>query len=294
MKLRVGYLISGIATGFVLLFGFLTSLPDGMLHITFCDVGQGDAAYIRFADGRDMLIDGGPNNKVLECLRRAMPFWDRSLDMVVLTHPQKDHLQGLIEVVRRYRVGHFVKSDSANTSEGYQVLMRELAAKHVPIRHVVQAEGVKAGNAAIRFLWPSGAQIAKGAAVDVLGASTMGDLNDYSIVFHLRYGNFDALFTGDADTRVETGYLGMPLSADGIEVLKVPHHGSKTGMSEEYLDWLQPSLAVISVGKNTYGHPAANILTMLEERGIKTFRTDEHGDIRLVTDGVGWKIMPQM
>ena len=98
-KLRVGYVISGIVTGLILLFSFIATLPDGKLHIVFCDIGQGDAAYVRFPDGRDMLIDGGPNDKVLNCLGKHMPFWDRRINLVVLTHPQKDHMQGLNPVL---------------------------------------------------------------------------------------------------------------------------------------------------------------------------------------------------
>lgn len=284
MKLRVGYLISAIATGFILLLSFLTSLPDGNLHIVFCNVGQGDAAYIRFPDGRDMLVDGGPNNTVLGCLSDHMPFYDRSLDLVVLTHPQRDHLQGLIEVAKRFRVGHFIKSDVANTSEGYAALTTALADARVPIRLVTQGETIRIDKTVLSILWPSGS--------NVLGvSSTATDPNDYSVVLHLRYGTFDAVLTGDADTRVEAGYRDSVLANDGVEVLKVPHHGSKTGMSEAFVDWLRPQLAVISVGNNTYGHPAPEIIRMLESRGARVVRTDTMGDIEIISDGVGWKII---
>src|SRR3989344_728069 len=98
-KLRYGYLISGIITGSILIFSFFGSFPDGKLHIVFCDVGQGDAAYVRFPDGQDMVVDGGPNDNVLGCLGKYMPFWDRHIDLVMLSNPQKDHLQGLISVL---------------------------------------------------------------------------------------------------------------------------------------------------------------------------------------------------
>src|SRR5574341_1833681 len=126
-KLRIGYVISGIATGLVLLFSFIATLPDGKLHLVFCDVGQGDAAYVRFPDGRDMVVDGGPNDKVLGCLGNHMPFWDRHIKIVVMTHPQKDHMQGLISVLDRYRVDYFVRSDVANDTEGYKKLMEVVA-----------------------------------------------------------------------------------------------------------------------------------------------------------------------
>lgn len=298
MKLRIGYLISGIATGLILLAGFVQTIPDGNLHIVFCNVGQGDAAYIRFADGRDMLIDGGPDNKVIDCLGRHMPFWDRSLDLVVLTHPQKDHMQGLIEVLRRFHVDYLARSDVAHTSEGYAQFMAVVQSRKVKVQFLERGERVGIGGARISVLWPSPEQVARAAssnlaieegATNVLGAA-VGDLNDFSVVFHLQYGIFDAIFTGDADTRVEGQYRGSALAADAIEVLKVPHHGSRTGMSGAYLDWIAPRLAVISVGKNNYGHPAPEILHLLSSRNIPTKRTDTGGDIEIVSDGTGWTV----
>lgn len=288
-KLRTAYLISGIATGLVLLFSFVGTLPDGKLHIVFCDVGQGDGAYIRFPDGRDMLVDAGPNNRIIACLSHHMPFWDRHINLVLATHPQKDHIGGLPEVLRRYQVDYLVRSDVGTDSEIYKEVLAGIKEKNVPQKFAASGEHISIGPTSLSLLWPAQSQIAKGAG-NVLGAS-IGDLNDYSLVFWLRYGTFDAIFTGDADTRAEAGYRGTQLAVDGIEVLKVPHHGSKTGMSDEYLDWLRPKLAVISVGKNnSYGHPAQEILTMLANKGVQVKRTDQEGDIEVVSDGNGWEI----
>lgn len=311
-RLRIGYLISGLTTGFILLVSFIWTLPDGNLHIVFCNVGQGDAAYIRFPDGRDMLVDGGPNNKVIDCLGRHMPFWDRQIDIVLGTHPQKDHIGGLPEVLRRYRVGYVVRSDVDTTSDIYREFLAAIKEKNVSVKFVVGSDVIGVGSTKLSLLWPSSEQIAKGKEAtlavqatratqagpatqektnsSVLGAS-VGDLNDYSIVFWLRYGTFDAIFTGDADMRVEDKYRGTSLATDGIEVLKVNHHGSKTGMSEAYLEWLKPKVAVISVGKNSYGHPSEEILAKLAKRGVQVKRTDKDGDIEVVSDGKGWKVL---
>src|SRR3990170_1813339 len=116
-KLHKAYLISGIATGLILLFSFVGTLPDGKLHIVFCNVGQGDGAYIRFPDGRDMVVDAGPNNKIIKCLSSHMPFWDRHINLVLATHPQKDHIGGLPEVLRRFRVDYVLRSDVGADSE---------------------------------------------------------------------------------------------------------------------------------------------------------------------------------
>lgn len=295
MKLRVGYLISGTITGIILLLSFIWSLPDGRLHIVFCDVGQGDAAYVRFPDGRDMVVDGGPNDRIIDCLGRHMPFWDRTIDMVVMTHPQKDHMQGLIAVLERFRVGHFVRSDIANTTQGYVTLMDAIRVKGIDQKFMTAGMSITIGSTSLSFLWPSETQLTKGVRAsvavsdrsDVLGTTT-GDLNDYSLVFALRYGNFDAVFTGDADTRVEANYRDMQLADGSIEVLKVPHHGSKTGMSQRFVDVLRPKLSVISVGKNSYGHPSKEIIGMLQSRGSTILRTDERGDIAVISDGQKW------
>lgn len=288
----------GILTGLFILFQFLGNITDGTLKITHCDVGQGDGAYIRFPDGRDMVVDGGPNDDIIECLSKHMPFYDRHIDIVLLTHPQKDHMQGLISVLDRYDVGYMVRSDIQNNTEGYAQLLAIIEKKKIPVKFVTAGDRVMVGNATVTILWPTADQITRmkpsmvsetSSSPRVLGAST-GDLNDGSIVFWLRYGTFDEVFTGDADTRIEKNYLGTPLSSDGIEVLKVPHHGSKTGMSESYVSWLKPKVAVISVGKNNYGHPADAILTLLNQYSAKTERTDKVGDIEIQTDGKIWGI----
>ena len=305
-KLRVGYVISGIATGLILLFSFIATLPDGKLRIVFCDVGQGDAAYVRFPDGRDMLVDGGPNDKVLTCLGNHMPFWDRKINLVVLTHPQKDHMQGLISVLDRYSVDYFVRSEVGNDTEGYTKLVEVVERKKIAQKFVTTGERISVGSTGLTVLWPSTEQVAKagdsarrplaglqGDALGsgVLGASVVGELNDYSVVLWLRYGDFDAIFTGDADTHIEEKYRGVALADNRVEVLKVPHHGSKTGMSEAFLDWLHPQLAVISVGKNSYGHPAGETIRQLRQKDVKTLRTDEEGDIEVISDGKGWQII---
>ena len=301
-KLRYGLLISGITTGLVLLFSFVGTLPDGKLHIVFCDVGQGDGAYIRFPDGRDMLVDGGPNNKIIACLSHHMPFWDRKINLVLVTHPQKDHIGGIPEVLRRYRVDFVVRSDVGADSDIYGELLGVIKEKKIPEKFVTTNETIAIGPVVLSTLWPNQEQIAifkrsplaslQGVTLQspVLGAKSPSDLNDGSVVFWLRYGSFDAIFTGDADTRVEADYRGTQLAIDGIEVLKVNHHGSKTGMSEDYLDWLKPRLAVISVGKNSYGHPAQETLAKLAARAIQVKRTDTDGDIEIVSDGKGWQV----
>lgn len=307
-KLRIGYLITGIVTGLILLFTFFWTLPDGKLHIIFCDVGQGDAAYIRFPDGRDMVVDGGPNDKVLGCLNKYMPFWDRHINLVVMTHPQKDHMQGLIPVLERYSLDYFIRSNVDNTTEGYKKLLDVIRNKKIPVKFVTTGERIAIGSTFLSFLWPSEDQIAKGKDFQrpplaglqgvalqnterVLGTSSIGNLNDFSLVFRLRYGSFDAVFTGDADQGVENNYSGDKLADDTVEVLKVPHHGSKTGMTDAFIGWLRPKLAIISVGKNSYGHPSPESIAILTTVVNRVLRTDQEGDIEVISDGTNWTVV---
>ena len=290
-KLRWGYVISGIITGCILLVSFLTTLPDGKLHIFFCNVGQGDAAYIRFPDGRDMLVDGGPNDAVLQCLGRHMPFWDREINIVINSHPQNDHLKGLISVLNRYTVDYVVRSDIASSSDVYAQFADTIKTHHIPERLVTRGEHIAIGATSLSVIWPSESQIAlMHPGTGVLGASTDANLNDGSLVFSLRYGSFDAIFPGDADSHVEGSYTGGLLADGFVELLKVPHHGSKTGMTQGFIDWIKPEVAVISVGKNSYGHPSAEAITMLQKEGSKIFRTDQKGDIEIISDGKEWRV----
>lgn len=298
-KLSYGYLISGIATGLILVATFILTLPDGKLHLVFCNVGQGDAAYVRFPDGRDMLIDGGPDNSVINCLGRYMPFWDREINLLVMSHPQKDHLAGLITVLKRFKVDYFVKSDVDNPTAIVKELNKILSEKRVPIKLVTAGEKISVGATSLSIIWPSENQIAEGKNLIgtlnsqggslVLGSST-DEMNDFSVVLSLHYGTFDVLFPGDADNHINKNFIGQKLANDDLEVLKVPHHGSKTGMTEKLVKWLRPLLAVISVGKNNYGHPAPEALKLLADVHSRLLRTDQNGDIEIVSDGRSWTV----
>lgn len=320
-KLRYGYVVSGAVIGLVLLVSAVFTLPDGKLHLVFCDVGQGDGAYVRFPDGHDMVVDGGPNDAILSCLGRHMPFWDKHIDIVVSTHPQADHMNGLLHILDRYTVGKVMRSDVDVPTQGYKRLLERIEKKSIPVSFVTVGDAVFVGSTTLSVVWPSEGQMAKAkpsnfdmaltrdalSEKNILGIETggppvgetspasqqggpPGDVNDYSVVIRLSYGEFDALLTGDADLRVEADYDERVLAEKHIEVLKVPHHGSRTGMSDTFLDIVRPDVAIISVGKNTYGHPTAEILSKLAIKQSQVLRTDKDGDIEIVSDGRGYTI----
>jgi competence protein ComEC len=300
MRLRIGYLISGITTGFIILLSFILTQPDGRLHIVFCNVGQGDAAYVRFADGRDILIDGGPDtSSVLSCLGRHMPFWDRKIDIVVLSHPQKDHMEGLSSVFMRYDVGYFIRGNVDSASSGFAKLMSLVKNKNINVQYVTRGDVITIDSTSLSVLWPSQEQLALAKSHEasdvsegsnVLGA-TDAQLNDFCVVLALKYGTFDALFPGDADSHVEAKYDKLQAFDSPVEILKVPHHGSKTGMTKDFVEWVRPAVSIISVGKNSYGHPSEEAVNMLQSVNSRIYRTDEKSDIEVISDGKTWHVV---
>ncbi len=280
MKINLKYLASGIIIGLLLLLATFASLPDGKLHLVFCDVGQGDAIYIKTPSGEDILLDGGPNEKVLSCLGKHMPFYDRKIELVFLSHPQADHLDGLISVLERYSVDYFISNGLEGQGGEYQRLISLIKSHKIPLKKESAGEKILLDNLTLDVLWPS---------AQVLGASTsQADLNESSLILELTYNRFNVLLTGDAGQEIQQEIRNQKPGISDIEVIKVPHHGSKTSLSPQFLEQSKPQLAVISVGKNSYGHPTKETLGILQDMGIKILRTDKDGEIEIVSDGEKW------
>lgn len=242
-----------IISGFLLIAAFFISMPDGKARVIFCDVGQGDGAII-LQSRTQMLIDVGPENKkMVECLGRYLPFWDKKLEVVVLTHNDRDHVGGLAEVEKHYQIEQ--KYSSADLRENDVIRFGE-----------------------IRFEVVSPAIIRQGGPA--------GLDNENSVVGVLKYEEKRILFTGDATKEVEQRLVWRGVLRQGygtLNVLKVAHHGSAEGTSEELLELIRPEMAVISVGKNNkFGHPAREVVERLERFGVEIRRTDAEGDIVMV------------
>lgn len=287
-----------VFVGLILLVGLVWAavfqLPDNHLHLVFCDVGQGDAILVIHGPNQ-ILIDGGPNSQVLDCLANNMPFWDREIEMVVLTHPEKDHLNGLIDVIERYSVLQFVVNSVVKDSAGFWRFREAVLAEEMPVYSSKSGEQIKIGALVFEVFWP---QERLGDPLvwqpdmtqeKILGAaSVVGNPNEASIVLKLSFGDFDALLTGDIGFVTEKK---LDLADFGeIEVLKIGHHGSKYSSSEEFLAKVKPELAVISVGKNSYGHPTEEVIKRLSNQAIRLLRTDQEGGIEIVSDGKNWRI----
>lgn len=265
-----------------------SKFSDGKLHVVFCDVGQGDAVFIRTPKGNDILVDGGPNDKVLTCLNSHMPFWNRDLELVILTHPHVDHIIGLISVLKKYKVLSFATSPSSSSSDTYKELIRILKEKGITEKILSKGDKFTSNDGIILTTqWPRSSK-----ALAVLGSETeYFDQNDSSVVELLSFGKLKVLLPGDVSSSIENE---LASSISSIDILKVSHHGSKTGTSKEFLEAIRPKLAVISVGKNnSYNLPASSTLELLKSFGIKTLRTDQNGEVEVVSDGEFWGVQEE-
>lgn len=268
----------------------LASLPDGRLHLTALDIGQGDAILIESPTGRTVLIDGGPDpERTLRRLGADLPFFQRRIDVVLLTHPHQDHIAGLIEVMSRFRVGMLVHAGIPFDNPAYQRLLTD-ARQEPGLRLVLGRAGQRLridGTTELDIIYPT--------AADANGPLPDGDINNGSIVAVLRYRRFVALLTGDAEAPIEArlaerGLLGR------IDVLKVGHHGSRSGTTPGLLELTHPATALISVGTgNDYGHPApVTLATLAQQHGLAVHRTDLEGDLEVVTDGTSFSLRTQV
>lgn len=252
---------------------FINNYFDDRTKIVFCDVGQGDAAYIRIRNKIDVLIDAGPDRKVLNCLGKHMPFWDRKVELIFISHNQKDHFGGVDYILDRYQVDTIYLVNDLNASlQLFKQLKEKIVNKKVKIEAELAGKIIKFMNDKITIMWPTE------------GLNSNND-NDFSSVLLFEENTFKVLFTGDASPFIldrvshQVGaILESPLH--NINILKVPHHGSKNGLNKNFLELAGPKVAVISVGKNNpYGHPVKAVLDMLKAKNIKIKRTDINGDI---------------
>lgn len=246
------------------------------LIVSFFDVGQGDSIFIEIPGGNQILIDGGPNAAVLSKLGKTMPFWDHSIDLLILTHPHADHLTGLLEVLKRYKVGMVLETGVNHSIPEYQEWKQLLKEKNINAVIAKKGQQIKLSDSAYLNIFTP--------LMNFEGQSPK-NIHDSMIVSELFYGSTTALLMGDAERLLEYQLIseGINLKAD---ILKAGHHGSKTSSSEEFLGAVSPRYAVISVGKkNRYGHPYQEVIDRFNYLGIKIFRTDQDGDIQLKSDG---------
>ena len=252
---------------------------EAIIH--FFDIGQGDAIFITTPNGNQILIDGGPSRRILSKLGDVMPFYDRSIDLVVLTHPHLDHLGGLLEVIKRYDVGMILESSASYTTAEYHELRRLVQSKRIKTIVAKRDQRVLLDT---------------NITLDVLSPfehmnTQLKNIHDAMVVTKLTHASTSILLMGDAGRMIEFRLLFQSLEAIDVDILKVGHHGSKTSSIEEFLNMVSPETAVVSVGRNNrYRHPHGEVLERFETMQIPLLRTDINGDITITSDGMHYAV----
>jgi competence protein ComEC len=239
--------------------------------IVICDVGQGNAAYIRISGKFDLIVDAGPDRSILQCLGKHMPFYDRDIDLIIITHSDYDHYGGAEFLVDRFKIGQIVINDLSKNDSSLKRLKRKILMNAITVKPHYRGDVIKLGDGRITFYWPS---------VDF----ESNDDNGTSSIFDYQEGGFRLLFTGDSSPEILNRLTRQDVG--GTDMLMVPHHGSRNGLTEKFLRLADPDIAVISVGKNNpFGHPHKSILDLIKAKKMKIMRTDEDGDIKFILGG---------
>jgi len=239
------------------------------IEISFLDVGEGDAIFININGLYQILIDGGPGKKILQELPQVLDFGDKTIDLVIATHPDQDHIEGLISVFKNYEVKYMAWSGLEKKTLVFEEWIK-MAGNAKAVRTANNGDKIFFGNTELAILSPESGKEFK-------------DVNTGSIVARLKKGGISFLLTGDINKKQELELVSKQVESN---VLKVAHHGSNGSSSQEFLNAVAPEIAVISAGENNfYGHPHKEVLQKLEGLGIKIMRTDESGTIQILSDG---------
>lgn len=253
---------------------------DSYLLIRFLDVGQGDAVLVVDNQaGLSMLVDGGPYSKVIEELDQVLPFWQRRIELVMATHLDDDHISGLVEVMRRYEVVAYLGNGETKKTPSADALTQILGQRGVAQRQLKKGDTMRfSSGLSLKWWWPT------------LDDEQRRDSNDSSQVVLLQYGWFSCLLTGDISHDLLQSMIDEQ-SLSAITVLKLPHHGSRTGLRPEILAAARPQIGVVSAGgDNRYGHPHPEVLQMLADYDVEVLRTDQGGAIELRVRGDGFSV----
>jgi len=253
-----------------------------ILKVHFLDVGQGDAIFIQTPYEQNILIDGGPDAQVVYELGKVMPFYDRDIDVMILTHPHNDHVSGLIDVLQKYNVKEVYYSGAVHTTPQYIEWLELIRDKDIKLLIVKKPIELELGEGlTMQFLYPT----------EDLTNIRAEELNNTSIVSKLIYKDVSFLFMGDAETEVEEQLLEKDFDIKA-DILKVGHHGSTSSSSEEFLEKVNPDVAVIQCGPdNSFGHPHARVLKRLERVEAQVYRNDRDGRVTITSDGVGFEVV---
>ena len=263
------FVLGTLAFLVVLVFIAVYQKTDQKPEVVFLNVGQGDSILVILPGDIQILIDGGPSDKISAKLSGYMPFYDKDIDLVILTHPHNDHLNGLISVFKDYNVKNFIWSGANYESKLYSNFIESLKKEGSNVYLAKAGDVVSYGvQPILKILNPP----------EIFFGKSLKDIHDSDVVSELDLGNKKFLLMGDSNEIVESKLVSSNLVGD-IDILKVGHHGSKTATTPGLLKIARPEEAVISVGNNSYGHPTPIVLDALASIGARIFRTDKVGDV---------------
>ncbi|KKR65330.1 MAG: Competence protein ComEC [Parcubacteria group bacterium GW2011_GWB1_40_5] len=257
----------------ILWFAVVRESRGDVLTVTFLDVGQGDSIFIESPSGVQVLVDGGPNNNLMKEISSVLPWYDRHIDMLVVTNPDRDHYEGFISLLKKFKADVLLEPGTANKNEAYSVLEKIVTDKKVPKVLARRGQVIDLGDGAfLRIIFPDR---------DVSGLNP----NDGSIVMQLVYRETSVLLQGDSTANIEHYLASLDIDLES-SILKVGHHGSRTSTSEEYVRLVSPGWAIISAGENnSYGHPHKEVLDTLNKIKTEILATCTMGRIIFESNG---------
>jgi competence protein ComEC len=275
-KIKIIIIFLGIFLGSIYIFyNYYHYQKNNDLEVSFIDVGQGDAIFIKTPEKHQVIIDFGSSQGIND-LNKKIPWWNKKIDLAIITHPHDDHIIGLIQIIKNYKVRNIMYTGIIFDSPAYLELLKEIEKKNIPLLIPQKNQSIKLGkdcNLDILFPWESFLN------------KEIDNLNNSSIISQLSCQNSKFLFMGDAEIEVENEILKKGINIKS-NVLKIGHHGSITSSQQEFLEKVDPQIAIIMVGKNNkFNHPSLRVLKRLEKLKIKTFRTDLDGTITIISDG---------
>jgi competence protein ComEC len=272
-------ILAGLVLALTVAGAGLEARPDGRIHITVLDVGQGDAILVEGDRGARMLIDGGPDpDRLILELDGRIPPWDRRIDVLILSHPHEDHAGGLPRLIDSYRIGRVFEPGMVGPGPAYHAFRADLALEGRTPELLSTGDRLRLDSIDLKVLWPDRDAVPR----DPPDGGT--SINNVSIVLLGAFGEQRFLLTGDIEQEIDPILLSRGLPR--VDLLKVAHHGSRTSSTDAFLDAVRPRVAIVSVGAvNPYGHPAPETLGRIEARGARLYRTDRNGTVEATLDG---------
>ena len=270
---RTGIIAGCLCGVLILTIRELSLLPNGNLKLHILDVGQGDSILLLSPSGKNILIDGGPDTSVLEHLGTYLSFFDRTIDLLVLTHPDMDHITAFPDVLKRYQIGTIIITGiQKNNAPRYESFLSQVVALHPSVVLTDPGQDIDIADGLILdIIWPP----------DSTAITKPSKANNTSVVIRALFGSESILLTGDIETKAETEIL-MSGADIRSNILKVPHHGSRTSSSTGFLLAIKPMLAIVSAGQdNQFGHPHNDVVERYNHFGIPVHNTAAQGTISM-------------